>query len=239
MIERTEGITHELANLLDGSSRCLSLALTRLERSDTDPTGVEEARRQLSIVAGAMREMSGLVHAILAGRSAGSAWPLGIGESGSLADALHHAAAVMRPVAERRSVRIEVDTEAATESICAGPVYACVTGAIRNAVESIDRSGHGGGLILVRGLLAGGVFRIEVIDDGEGLPEGDPDRLFDAGASTKGSTGLGLSFAQDLVRSLGGSVRLEARPGRANGARLVVEGPATPLRDVQPGGGNA
>ena len=59
------------------------------------------------------------------------------------------------------------------------------------------------------------VARIEVEDDGPGVPDALRDRLFYPLVSGReGGTGLGLSIAQDLVHRHGGLIEWESAPGR-------------------------
>lgn len=73
-------------------------------------------------------------------------------------------------------------------------------------------------------------MRIEVEDNGPGIPLEHRDRIFerfyrvDAGRSREmGGTGLGLSIVKHLVVIMGGDVRIEG--GDGGGARFVVELP--------------
>ncbi|AOR36857.1 two-component sensor histidine kinase [Streptomyces fodineus] len=76
--------------------------------------------------------------------------------------------------------------------------------------------------------MPGGV-RVEVTDDGPGVPEAFTDRLFQPGKRADpgdghGGAGLGLSLARRLARSAGGEVCHD--PGHEPGARFVVTLPA-------------
>lgn len=67
--------------------------------------------------------------------------------------------------------------------------------------------------------------RIEVRDDGPGLPAGERDRIFEAFYTTRpDGSGLGLSIVRRLVTDLDGELELESEPGR--GTRVVVTLPA-------------
>jgi signal transduction histidine kinase len=91
---------------------------------------------------------------------------------------------------------------------------------IANAIE------HGGGIVEVRGRAAGGGARIEVIDDGPGLPA--PVAEFARRAqSGRGTRGRGLAIATAVAEAHGG--RLAAAPTE-RGARLVLELPAARSR---------
>ena len=78
---------------------------------------------------------------------------------------------------------------------------------------------------------AGDRVRIEVADDGPGIPEDEAERVFerfyraDAARAANGSgAGLGLAIARWIVDLHGGAIRVERPNGR--GCRMVVELPA-------------
>jgi two-component system, NtrC family, sensor kinase len=65
-----------------------------------------------------------------------------------------------------------------------------------------------------------------VADTGHGIPSAELDKIFQPFYSTKlatGGTGLGLSISFQIVRRLGGDLRVESRPGE--GSRFAVELP--------------
>ena len=73
-------------------------------------------------------------------------------------------------------------------------------------------------------------LRVAVDDDGPGLPEGDPARLFakfqrGTGEGTVAGVGLGLAICQAIVRAHGGEI--EAQRREAGGARFTFTLPAT------------
>ena len=76
---------------------------------------------------------------------------------------------------------------------------------------------------------------VEVVDDGDGIPERDRHRIFDPFVSTKqaqGGTGLGLSIVRDVVREHRGAVTVSSSPsGTTIGVWL-------PLQDVANGPGD-
>lgn len=96
-----------------------------------------------------------------------------------------------------------------------------------NAVQAVGRQGR----VVVRVARAqeDGVagVRVEVTDDGPGLPEGESASLFDPFETTKpNGTGLGLSMARHIVELHRGRVRLEnARPGARACFWLPIDGP--------------
>ena len=80
---------------------------------------------------------------------------------------------------------------------------------IRNAAEALAERGGPG---RISAMLNGS--GIELADDGPGLPQASLDNLFKpfAGSSKRDGTGLGLTIARDLARSMGGDLTL-ARTG--------------------------
>ncbi|MEU5088452.1 HAMP domain-containing sensor histidine kinase [Streptomyces sp. NPDC021356] len=76
---------------------------------------------------------------------------------------------------------------------------------------------------------APGAVRIDVVDDGPGVPEAFADELFQPGrradrADGHDGAGLGLPLARRLARAAGGEVSYD--PGHAPGARFTVSLPA-------------
>lgn len=104
-------------------------------------------------------------------------------------------------------------------------VKRCINNLIENGVKY-------GGAVTVRATLDGEILRIEIQDQGAGIPEScletvfDPFfRLEDSRSRQTGGTGLGLSIARNLARAHGGDTLLCNAP--EGGLRAVL---ALPLR---------
>jgi signal transduction histidine kinase len=96
---------------------------------------------------------------------------------------------------------------------------------IENAVRHTGEGGH----VRIEVARQGGGARLNVIDDGEGIPSADLERIFDrfyqADAARSGSgAGLGLAIARWIAEEHGGSI--SARNNRCRGATFSVELPA-------------
>ena len=84
---------------------------------------------------------------------------------------------------------------------------------VDNGVDAAPEGGH----VSVHAGQEDGRIVVTVTDDGPGIPEADLGRVFDPFFTTKPvgeGTGLGLDVVQTVVRSHGGGVEVESRPGR-------------------------
>ena len=74
--------------------------------------------------------------------------------------------------------------------------------------------------------------RLEIVDDGCGVPEENRHQVFDPFFTTKKrgtGTGLGLAIAAQIVRNHGGAIELESEPGR--GTCVTLLWPTAPLEE--------
>jgi two-component system nitrogen regulation sensor histidine kinase NtrY len=94
---------------------------------------------------------------------------------------------------------------------------------IDNSIQAMG--GEGTITIGTRHIPERGVFRIQVADDGPGIPEEDRDKLFLPYVSTKHrGTGLGLAIVNRIISDHAGTIRVEQNTPR--GAAFVIEIPA-------------
>jgi signal transduction histidine kinase len=129
--------------------------------------------------------------------------------------------------AAARDVRIEVD---------AAPALVVRADSVRlhqvlgNLVANAVRHSPSGGTVSLLGAADDGRVRIEIADEGPGIPSADAERVFErfyradqARSATEGGSGLGLAIARWIVELHGGAIRVEqAEP---HGCRMVVELP--------------
>jgi len=84
-----------------------------------------------------------------------------------------------------------------------------------NLVDNALRYTPAGGEVQLRAQLAGDTVQVEVRDQGPGLSQSDLTRVFEpfyrAAADQGGGSGLGLATVENLVKELGGHVRLSNR----------------------------
>jgi signal transduction histidine kinase len=105
---------------------------------------------------------------------------------------------------------------------------------LANALHYVPAGGH---VDVTLAPVPGGEpgYRLEVSDDGPGMPEAERSRLFERfyrGSETRGrgalhefgGSGLGLAIVREIVSRHGG--RVEALPALPSGLRIAVELPA-------------
>ncbi|OPY69835.1 MAG: Sporulation kinase E [Syntrophorhabdaceae bacterium PtaU1.Bin034] len=96
---------------------------------------------------------------------------------------------------------------------------------ISNALDAVE--GRSDAAITVRTRSKRGRVFVEVEDNGVGIPDSIIDKVFEPFFTTKESkrgVGLGLFLCHDLLRNMGGSVRVESNPGK--GTTFFVSLPA-------------
>jgi two-component system phosphate regulon sensor histidine kinase PhoR len=105
-----------------------------------------------------------------------------------------------------------------------------------NLLENAVRFSHKGGEIRCRVADSVGVVRIEVEDDGVGIPRHELTKIFDRFyqigreiSGRRGGTGLGLAIVASLVKEMNGEVRAMGYEGKP-GTRFVVTLPLLEAR---------
>jgi signal transduction histidine kinase len=106
---------------------------------------------------------------------------------------------------------------------------------VTNLVDNAVRHSPVPGAVRLSGHSDGASVRIEVADEGPGIPAEEAERVFErfyrpdaarsrGDARKGGGAGLGLSIARWIVELHGGTIHVE--PGEPHGTRMVVELPA-------------
>jgi signal transduction histidine kinase/ActR/RegA family two-component response regulator len=125
--------------------------------------------------------------------------------------------------------RVEQDLRASRPVLASAPRLGQVfLNLISNAVQALEEANVKRNLVRVRSFDDGEYVVVEVSDNGPGIaPEAAP-RIFESFYTTKPrgmGTGLGLPISLGIVRSLGGEIIVDNRPGE--GATFRVRIPAT------------
>jgi signal transduction histidine kinase len=120
-----------------------------------------------------------------------------------------------------RSVRYELRVE--SPDTVAGARGSELREVIINLLENARAAVGDEGLVEVCVDAPGGGVRLEVRDNGKGIPPELLPRIFEPHFSTRSSgTGLGLAIVRRLVESWGGSVGAESQPGEGTTVWLTI-----------------
>ncbi|MBC7644547.1 MAG: HAMP domain-containing histidine kinase, partial [Thermoleophilia bacterium] len=135
---------------------------------------------------------------------------------------------------------VQISCTVAEEKLCAVLDPDRMQRVISNLLDNAVRMSPAGGRVNVHitRLHEGDTCRIEVVDDGPGVPESDRGRIFDrfvqvnsGDTRPSGGLGLGLAICAEIVELHNGVLTVDAAPGR--GARfrcdLPLKGPGAPV----------
>jgi len=106
---------------------------------------------------------------------------------------------------------------------------------IMNAAQALDESGIKRNVVTVSSFEDAGDVVVTVQDNGPGIPPEIIARIFDSFFTTKPrgvGTGLGLPISQGIVRSMGGEITVDSRPGVGSIFRVRLPAVAAPAASV-------
>jgi signal transduction histidine kinase/DNA-binding response OmpR family regulator len=161
-----------------------------------------------------------------------------------LAELLSQTAATMRPLADRKAIRLETAIDVGAPVVAdAARVRQVVFNLLSNAIKFTGD----GGAVTLRACAADDEVLISVADTGPGIAAADRDRIFEAfERTTQGGdahvegTGLGLALSRKLVEAHGGRIEVNSELGV--GSEFTVhlpwsgwKSPAEAIREALPG----
>jgi len=247
------GIPAEVAPLIEEINRLLrrlSTAMEREQRFVTDAAhslrtpltalqiqaeildggdGPEERASRLAELRAGIRRIIRLSEQLLShARSQSETGPITV--TSELDPALREIAAYYAPTAQAKGVEVELDTGSAARVYGNSRRLTLIFGNL------LDNSLHftpAGGRIRIRSYRTGERVRVEVWDQGCGLPPVELERVFERfyqlTGNEGGGSGLGLATVEALVKQLGGEVRLENRLDRSGLVAIVTLPEAPPI----------
>ncbi|ACL55242.1 sensor histidine kinase [Methylobacterium nodulans] len=134
--------------------------------------------------------------------------------------------------------RVAIDVPADLPALRLDPVL--FEQVLVNLLDNAAKYAPEGSTVTIRGWREGSLVRLQVLDEGEGLPEAEIERVFDKfyrvrkGDRVRAGTGLGLSIARGFVEAMGGALVAANRPDRPGAAfTLTLPVPAKD-RDAAP-----
>ena len=108
--------------------------------------------------------------------------------------------------------------------------------ALFNLLDNAGKYAPAGSTIEIRAVREGNRVILEVLDQGDGIPPGDVERVFDkfyrvhATDRRRAGTGLGLAIARGFIEAMGGTIRAANRFDRS-GAVFTIEMPVPTEED--------
>ena len=162
-----------------------------------------EARRDLEDIAAAGQRMSVTITALL--DLARNEAQLVSGSHCSLREVLHDVAAHV----DAGPVELAVDVDDLRLGVPHDLAVRAVSPVVENALRFASNR------VVVGAAGAGSAVEIVVDDDGPGIAQDDPERIFEPGVTSSAGSGagLGLAIARRIARTLGGEVTIAPRPG--------------------------
>lgn len=182
-----------------------------LESIDTSVDDVKMTCEMLGDVLHGVEQMAELVHHM---RTFTRLDRSKIGEV-DLNDTLHSVVYISRSVIPNRIEVVEEygDMQGQLCRCVPSQVNQVVLNLVNNASQAIE---EGAGKIMVRSALEGDRFRVEVEDNGKGIPADVLPNIFETYYTTKKEgegTGLGLSIAKEIVANHKGEITVKSQPG--------------------------
>ena len=210
-------ISHNLRNPISSMKTVLQALL---EERDLTP----RVREDCEIVVREMDRLSSKLSQLLRYARPGIRGNDGVGRI-AIAAITEQVVSLLRRDAERRNVQLEFAAEGSEMSI-AGSEEAW-TDVISNLVVNAIEAQSGAGKVCVSMRQCGGAIRVEIADDGPGIPADVGARLFQPFFTTKTSgTGLGLAIVARRAEEMGGTISWESPVHEGRGTKFIVTVPA-------------
>ena len=224
MIESLEAMIASKEALLRDVSHELRSPLTRLRlaASLAKPVGIAGSEGEFEVIEREVERIDRMVGEILRySRLSDGGPPIG-SEAVDLAELLEEVVGDAQIEASEAQKSLQVVTScSATVQGDIGLLRSAIENVLRNAIRFAPKNGR----IELGMALMGEVARIEVIDDGPGIPDRHIERIFMPFFRGEGSagTGLGLAIARRAVLLHGGDIRAANRLG--SGLRVEIDLP--------------
>jgi two-component system phosphate regulon sensor histidine kinase PhoR len=155
----------------------------------------------------------------------------------SVGDMVDSALLTLRGLAGKKGATLAIDLPEEPLQVTGDPPL--LAHALRHLVGNALKYGPSGGTVHIRGRLHEGQARLEVEDQGIGIPAEHLPHIFDKfyvadGSLTRsrGGAGVGLYLAREIVRLHHGSIEVTSRPGEGSVFRVTL--PRPPALETKP-----
>ncbi|MDN3513855.1 MAG: ATP-binding protein [Candidatus Brocadia sp.] len=208
-------LAHEVKNPLNA----MNIQMTVLEREIQDIKKLSgKSKKELleiaSIVRKELNRLSGFVEECLHFSKTGELNKSAV----DVSDILSEIVSLLLPQAQLQGIQIELDITNRLSRVLVDrdKIKQAILNILINSIEAMPD----GGMLHVSAKCIGHEIWISCQDTGSGIPDESKDKIFNLFYTTKdGGTGIGLSFAQNIVQAHGGVIRLEEAP---KGSKFVI-----------------
>lgn len=207
------GVAHEVNTPLTGVSSYTQMLLGMIPETDPKHALLQKMQRQTD-------RASNIVGNLLNFSRSGNAGELVEVDVRKLLD---DTIQLLEP--QLRKSRVEIDKQYSSDTAGifgnAGKLQQVFTNLILNARDAMN---GGGTITLMTSVSEDDEVRVEVSDDGEGIPQENITKIFDPFFTTKGvgnGTGLGLAVTYGIVQEHAGTIEVRSEPGRGTTFSLL------------------
>jgi hypothetical protein len=207
------GVAHEIGNPIAALLGLEELLLDGDVDAETQRDFVRRMKKETERISGVLRDLLDFARpeqgAAAGANERDAAAPVG--------DVAKDVAALVRPQKDFKHKKLDIDVQPADLRVRLAPSR--LTQVLLNLVLNASAATR----VIVRARAEGKSARIEVEDNGPGIPADAAERVFEPFFTTKQpgeGTGLGLSVCRGLVESAGGTIAVDTT--HAPGARLVL-----------------
>ena len=145
------------------------------------------------------------------------------GQAADLNDTIRACISAIRPLL---GTRHELVLDLPESEVIVGASRSELQRMLTNLIVNASDASHPETPITIKLSTAGDLMRLEVIDEGEGIPEDIRKRVFDPFFTTKArgkGTGLGLAVVSGVIRQMGGAIDVVTADG--HGTRIIITAP--------------
>ncbi len=193
MGELAASLGHEISQPIAAAAISAKACVRWLQR---EPPEIEEARQTISRIVNDLNRVGGIIDRNRSLYRGGTPRR----ELIDLNEIIHEMAVLLRDAANRQSILIRIDLDAALPMTTADRVQLqqVLMNLMLNSIEAMQ--GEPGELSVTSQRTEDGQLLISVSDSGFGLPGEDPERIFAAFFTTKPQgTGMGLSVSRRII----------------------------------------
>ena len=199
-------VAHEVRNPLNG----ISMAVQRLQREFT-PAGTTPKQEEFEQITRKVRDEIRRINTIIEDfLSLSRSERLDLRRH-ALKDLVERIVFLVREEVQARGIDVGKHWEQGSFSILmdADKMQQALLNIVRNAVDSISDRGS---IIISLEYSGKNLISIKVRDTGEGIPEGEEQKIFEPHYTTKEKgSGLGLAIAREIILAHGGEIRVKSK----------------------------